>query len=561
MKMNNFVDEQNLKYTAKQLYEALVQSTEDFIYLCDIKTGLFQYSPEQVKMFGLPDCYIKNPLRYWKEIVHPDDWDRFYRSNTSLGVNGADFHLVEFRARTVDQEYVWIRCRGQLIRDDDNEPCLFAGIMTLMGKQNKVDSLTQLLNQVEFMRAILRNVQGMAVENMAVVVIDVDEFHQINELYNRDFGDDVLKVLVQLVQSLLPANATLYRLESDQLGILMDNATQHDVEVLYQEIQSILLKVKEWKQQRLVVEISGGCSMYPKDGSTPEDLYRYANYALQHAKNQGKNRMHFFSEDIQRSKTRETAILRQLKESILQDYRGFYLNYQPQVNAKTGKIIGVEALMRYRDDEGNFVSPAEFIPVMEENSLIGRMGTWLFETVFKEAKEWLKIDPQFKVSLNVSALQMLEDGFVDSLYNVIEQENFPSNNIVIELTESYTVKNFSAFQEKFKEMRSHGIQMAMDDFGTGYSSLEILKNAPIDIVKIDQAFVKDILHSRFDATFISFVTAICHDVDIHVCLEGVETKEEFDFLQDMNLDYIQGYYFGRPVLAEDILEQLKKQNR
>lgn len=237
-----------------------------------------------------------------------------------------------------------------------------------------------------------------------------------------------------------------------------------------------------------------------------------------------------------------------------QDYRGFYLNYQPQIQPETGALKGVEALMRWKDSEGKIVSPGEFIPVMEEHGLIYSAGLWTLRTAFREAKEWIQRKPDFTVSVNVSALQFFENSFLEDLYRVIEEEEFPCKNLVIELTESFAVKNIEILQEKFNDMRSRSIRIALDDFGTGYCSLAALKNTPVDIVKIDRTFVKDILHNKFDAAFITLVTEICHTVDIDVCLEGVESKEEYEFVKKIPLDSIQGYYFGKPMEKEEMDE-------
>ena len=179
-------------------------------------------------MFGLPGEVVKHPLTYWKAIVHPEDWERFYQSNMEVVSGKVDCHSVEFRAKKRSGEYVWIKCRGQMIYDKGNQE-LFAGIMCLMGKQNKVDPLTQLLNYTEFYKALEKSLKDEMVEHLAVMVIDIDEFRQVNELYSRSFGDKVLKRMGQTIQALLPANASLYRIEKDKMGILMDNAVGHDV--------------------------------------------------------------------------------------------------------------------------------------------------------------------------------------------------------------------------------------------------------------------------------------------------------------------------------------------
>lgn len=552
------VQDDKIPYRAEYLYEALLNSTDDFIYICDMKTGVFRYSPAQVELFGLPNEIMEDPLPFWKEIIHPDDWERFYRSNVEIGENKADYYSVEFRAKKYDGEYAWIRCRGQLIRDEDGEPCLFAGIMKLMGQQNRIDPLTQLWNHAEFTKVLEKNVNENRIEQMAVMLLDIDDFHQINELYERSLGDQVLKTLGQEIQLALPDNASLYRLEKDCMGIIMEHGTKEQIEELYFTIRENIMKLQEWKNQKINIELSAGCSMYPEDGKAAEELYKCALFTLQHAKKMGKNQILFYSENIMKTKSRTIELVRQLREDIARDYRGFYLNYQPQVDAETREIIGVETLMRWKDRDGNIVSPGEFIPVMEQNAMIYDAGLWMVRTSLCACKEWIKLKPKFTISVNISAMQLMEARFLDDFYRVIEETDFPCENLIVELTESYAVKNMDFFWDKFRNLRNHGIRIAMDDFGTGYSSLEVLKTAPIDIVKIDRAFLEDILHSSFDATFISFVVAICHEVEIHVCQEGVETEDEYNFLKKMNLDCIQGYYFGKPVTESEITRQLEQ---
>lgn len=215
----------------------------------------------------------------------------------------------------------------------------------------------------------------------------------------------------------------------------------------------------------------------------------------------------------------------------------------------------MEALLRWKDETGHPVSSAEFIPVMEENGMIIPVGMWVMRTALEAGRLWVKEDPLFTVSVNVSALQILEEDFTAVLKQTVEEKEFPYQNLIIELTESCMAKNLCMFEERFEELRALGIRVAMDDFGTGYSSLELLKTAPVDIVKIDRGFVRNILNSTFDAAFISFVVAICHDAGIKVCLEGVETAVEYEFLKERDLDSFQGYYFGRPVPENEIVLQ------
>lgn len=542
-------------YSSELLYHALVRSTDDFIYVCDMKTGVFHYSPQQVAEFELPGEIVENPLPFWKELIHPDDWERFKKVNMELGKCEKDSHLIEFRARNRRGEYIWLRCRGQLMRDPEGAPALFAGIMTPLGRQNKVDPLTQLLNRSQFVNDLNRMMKEDMVEQMAVMVLDVDSFRRINEVFDRKFGDQMLKDLGRIILGILPGNAALYRMEKDKMGVILENGSAEECMELYRAIQKTLKNLREWRQNKVTVGISGGCAMYPADGVTVDELCRYADYALQYAKSHGKNRLEIFSKQILEGKKRSLSLLYSLQKAVIQDYEGFSLYYQPQVDARTCRITGVEALLRWKDETGHPVSPAEFIPVMEENGMIIPVGMWVMRTALEAGRLWVKEDPLFTVSVNVSALQILEEDFTAVLKQTVEEKEFPYQNLIIELTESCTAKNLRMFEERFEELRALGIRVAMDDFGTGYSSLELLKTAPVDIVKIDRGFVRNILNSTFDAAFISFVVAICHDAGIKVCLEGVETAVEYEFLKERDLDSFQGYCFGRPVPENEIVLQ------
>lgn len=542
-------------YSSELLYHALVRSTDDFIYVCDMKTGVFHYSPQQVAEFELPGEIVENPLPFWKELIHPDDWERFKKVNMELGKCEKDSHLIEFRARNRRGEYIWLRCRGQLMRDPEGAPALFAGIMTPLGRQNKVDPLTQLLNRSQFVNDLNRMMKEDMVEQMAVMVLDVDSFRRINEVFDRKFGDQMLKDLGRIILGILPGNAALYRMEKDKMGVILENGSAEECMELYRAIQKTLKNLREWRQNKVTVGISGGCAMYPADGVTVDELCRYADYALQYAKSHGKNRLEIFSKQILEGKKRSLSLLYSLQKAVIQDYEGFSLYYQPQVDARTCRITGVEALLRWKDETGHPVSPAEFIPVMEENGMIIPVEMWVMRTALEAGRLWVKEDPLFTVSVNVSALQILEEDFTAVLKQTVEEKEFPYQNLIIELTESCMAKNLCMFEERFEELRALGIRVAMDDFGTGYSSLELLKTAPVDIVKIDRGFVRNILNSTFDAAFISFVVAICHDAGIKVCLEGVETAVEYEFLKERDLDSFQGYCFGRPVPENEIVLQ------
>ena len=442
------------------------------------------------------------------------------------------------------------------MRDEYGEPSIFAGIMTQLDRQNKIDPLTHLLNRQEFDKAGAQKLKDRAIETLSVVVLDIDDFKNVNELYDRSFGDMVLKATSQLIQSSLPGNASLYKLDNDQMGVLIENAQANEIQEMYQILQRQLLHQQLQERFQCVIQISAGCAISISKQQDFQELYTFADYALQLAKNKGKNRLCFFEPQILENKLRSLDILRSLRECIAENYRGFSVAYQPLIETSSGRMMGVEALMRWNGGNLGFVPPIEFIPVMEENGMIETMGLWVLEQAMHACKKWMAVEPEFSVSVNVSALQILKGDFQEKVKQRMDALAFPSKNLILELTESNTVGNMQIIQDMFDDLRSQGVRLAMDDFGTGYSTLENLKKGVSDVVKIDQAFVKDIQKSEFDVLFIQFIIAICHCVDIQVCLEGIETVEELDFVSDLELDYYQGYLFGKPVNEEEITKRL-----
>ncbi len=321
---------------------------------------------------------------------------------------------------------------------------------------------------------------------------------------------------------------------------------------IYEKIKTEFVTSQIIEKRKLLLTISGGCSIYPKDGNSYLELYKYTNHTLESSKKDGKNKMTFFTKEIIENKSRHLEVLYLLKRSIANDFNGFSIVYQPQISSKTEKIKGVEALLRWKDEKLGMISPMEFVPILEDTRLIVPVGKWILRNSLKQCKEWLKYNPDLTMSVNISFIQLLDKNFLCDLKEIIEELDIPTKNIILELTESCSINSMGFMKKLYDELRDSGIRVALDDFGTGYSSLGVLKEIAADIVKIDRIFVRDILKSKFDMNFIKFITAICNDVDIEVCLEGVETKEEYDLVKDIGIDYIQGYYFGKPQSAEEI---------
>jgi len=539
-------------YDKEHLFEALTCGTDDYMFVGNMQTGAFRYSPLMVNEFGLPGEVVENAAAFWSDLIHPDDEQGFMESNQEIADGRTDYHCIEYRAKNKDGEWIWLRCRGKMVRDENGNPGLFAGMITNLGGKNQLDHMTGLYNRFEFEGAVKKNLADCGSSGkMGIIILDMDSFKNINDLYNRSFGDEVLRVTARKISELLPPEAEIYRLDGDEFGIVIQSGDVKLCFDIFYRIQQSLRGQQELGGKKYYCTISGGYAAYPQDAESYQELLQYANYSLEHSKLMGKNKITVFSTEILRKKKRRLELVELLRESVERGFSGFFVHYQPQIEMKTGKLYGAEALARWRCGKLGDISPVEFIPLLEQSGMIIQMGMWIFRQAVAQCARWSQKMPDFHMSVNLSYLQLLEGDMAGQVEKSLKEFNVDPANITLELTETYLIKEDEAIHHVLQRLRAIGVRIAMDDFGVGYSSLFSLKNTPVDIVKIDRGFVKGLTSDRFNVTFIRAIAELCHNAGKMVCLEGVETGEEFNVIKSAGLELIQGFYFGRPVSPEE----------
>mgnify|MGYP003278643201 FL=1 len=541
----------NFEYDKEHLYDALVSSTDDYIFVGSMKTGIFRYPPAMVEEFGLPGQIVENAAAFWGTIIHPHDEKGFLESNQEIADGRTEYHDIEYRARNVRGEWIWLRCRGRMVRDEQGTPDLFAGMITNLGRKDQIDHMTGLFNRFEFEGDAKKYlVDETGTKELGIMILDMDSFRNINDLYNRSFGDEILRVTARKIAELLPYNAKIYRLDGDEFGILILNGNVDEALEIFNRIQQKFQKQQDYNGRKYYCTISGGYVTSPGDSQNYQELLKYANYSLENSKSMGKNKITVFTGDILQQKERKLEMTELLRESMEREYAGFSVRYQPQVDSVTKELYGAEALARWNCTAFGKVSPLEFIPILEQSGMIIQVGKWIFRRAVEQCREWSKLKSDFHMSINLSYLQLLEEDFTSFVEETLETLGVPYENITLELTETYLIKQDGTVHDMLVSLQEKGIQVAMDDFGVGYSSLFELKNTPADIVKIDRGFVRGLTSDLFTATFIRSITELCHNVGKKVCMEGVETPDEYDIVKDIGLDLIQGYYFGEPIVPD-----------
>ena len=460
---------ENFEYDQNYLYDALVQSTDDYIYVCNMDTGVFRYPKAMVEEFGLPGEIVPDAARVWGANVHEHDKQAFLESNQEILDGVTDCHFVEYRAKNRDGEWVRLRCRGHLERDENGKPRIFAGIISNLGKKNKVDHITGLFNKFEFENEVSRLLDSGECP-FSILAFGIDDFRHINDLYGRPFGDEVIRIVAQKIQSLLPSDTALYRLDGDEFGTIFRGSAAKEIEKRYHKIQNSLDHQQTYDDRKYFCTVSAGCVSSARDGATYSDLMKRASCALEYSKRGGKNRLVFFSSDMLVGRERDLELTELLRASVENGFSGFSLRFQPQVDAVSGRLTGAEVLTRWSCAEYGEVPPLEFIPLLEESGLILPAGRWIFEQGVRVCAKWLQKKKDFALSINLSWLQLEDPDFITFMQACMQQYGVDPRHIAVEITESYIASNIGFLQDRFSRMRKLGLKIAMDDFGTGYSS-------------------------------------------------------------------------------------------
>ncbi len=532
-------------YDASRLYDALAASTDAHMYAYDVPSGRVRYSRSMVEAFDLPGEFAESGVALWNSHIHPADKRTVQEAEQSVLDGRSDGFCLEYRIRNRRGEWERVRSRGRLERDASGAPSLFAGFVTPLEHKDRIDHVTGLYNKIKLEEDVSALLETDPGREITLLVLGVDGFKHVNDLHDREFGDEILRRIGRKIAEMLPARAGIYRLDSDEFGIVLPGS-KTEAERLYRSVSAGFRFQQEHEGKKYFCTLSAGGASCPEDAANCLDLLQCAVGALRRAKEGGKDRIVFFNRSFMSRRRRSLELVELLRESMDRNYSDFFLVYQPQVAVQTRTLTGAEALTRWRCEKYGSVSPAEFVPLLEQSGLIVPFGKWVFRKAAEQCREWVRLKPDIVIGVNLSYLQVASDDMLPFIRHTLKDLRLDPANLVLEFTESCMIGENARIHTVFGELRDLGLRIAMDDFGTGYSSLGMLKDSPADVVKIDRIFVRDILQSRFDATFIRFVVALCHDVGIRVCLEGVESEEELELVRSMGLDYLQGYLFGKP---------------
>ncbi len=540
----------------QEICAALMDSIDDYIYIGDLTNDKYLISQNMLDDFDLPGRIVDDLVAMWGALIHEKDKARFFKSIEDMLDGKTDSHNEEYQIRNRQGQYIWVHCRGRLYRDPQSDaPRSFVGIVKKPTSIGKIDQVTGLHTHEKYVEAIEGLVAAGTFSKAGIILLGIDDFSRINTLKTHHFGDIVLRYVAQDLMKMLPPGTMLYRFDGDQFAILLPEGSRAALFKIYEKIQNYTMEPHIAEGQEYNFTISAGAVCFSEIGLIEEDVEKCAAIALREAKVMGKNRCVFFAPEMLDYKVREQKILQELAVSVREDFRGFYLAYQPITDATDLTVIGAEALLRYQSDTYGALGPDEFIPLLENTGWILPVGRWVLSQSIKTCVRWREKIDDFTINVNVSCRQFKDDGFASVVEEELRRYGLPPQCLTLEMTETYFVTNKENLAATVSCLHELGCRIAMDDFGTGYSSLGRLTEFNIDVVKIDRLFVQSLNANHYNYSFVEAVIRLCHRAGMKVCIEGVETAVQQQAVSALRADSLQGFYVSRPVDPENFEEQ------
>lgn len=528
------------------MIEAFDPCMDDYLYVFDVQNDQYYISKKSMKRFALPSFQFTHVLDTHRKFVYEEDIEMLEADLEKVMSGEKLEHNLTYRWMSVDGEPIWINCRGRIIIGADGKPQFLVGCINEVGTKPIADNVSGLLESFAIKDAW--NQQHNTMTNGFVLRIGIDNFKTINEKLGVEYGDFIIHEVANCILDCIHEGQKVFRVVADEF-LIIDTAggTAKDAKALYRKVRNGVDHLISRDNYKAFFTISGGVISGETLGQVDyNELLKYTQFALSEAKARGKNQVYYFQVEDYEKFLRRRKILVELRKAVSNDFEGFDVFFQPIITRGGKDLYAAESLLRFWTPEKETVSPAEFIPILEESGLIIPVGKWVLHRALEMCVKCREKRPDFKVSVNLSYIQILKSNFFKDVTEALEQYKLRPDSLIIELTESGYVENSPVVRKLWEQLKDRGVLIAIDDFGTGYSNLQSIGNMMPDIIKLDRGFTVKALNNNYEYQLMNQIIQLIHSVDLKVCVEGVETMEELTEIERLSADCIQGYYYGKP---------------
>lgn len=519
----------------------LGENGNDYLFLWELKTGRLHFFGDISKRYpiledGTGQCTVDE----WCNIVYEKDRATLRKAMEQVMQGKIIRYNTDYRLIDREGNRVWVNCQGKCQMDAKGTPVNMVGRVSDTVLERKVDQLTGAFNGSKLVDDMKRIMEAEL--PCYLLLIGIDNLKHINLRHGREYGSQILCTVVDTLEELVGAGLRVYRVNGDCFAVNLPVSEKEEVEKIYQKIRTRMADY---------CTVSAGVVSYHKHKNVDVNaLYQYAEETLDKAKRMGKNTLAFFSQKDYEEKLSTVELQEELYHSIQDNFSGFSLRYQPQLQCGSYDLFGAEALLRYNSPSRGAIGPGEFIPVLEQTGMICPVGLWVLKNALEQCRVWRKELPQMHMSVNISYTQLSQKNIVHQVLELLEESGLPGDALTLEVTESMQLQDYAYYNRLFYQWKQAGIEISVDDFGTGYSSLAYLKNLDIDEIKIDRCFVSGIQYSAYNYRLLHNMIELARSSQIRVCCEGVETKDELAALEELGPSILQGFLFHQPLTSE-----------
>ena len=541
----------------KNIIKILDTSMDDYLYIYDLQNDYYCISKNAAVRFLLPSAEFNNVKEHLNRVILPEDAAMVEEDLALICAGKKEFHDLQYRWLDQEHRSIWINCRGRVTYDDAGKPEFLVGCINEVGKKQMADNVSGLLGESSLKRDLIEydgRLDGFMLR------LGIDHFKEINENRGMDYGDMVLRKTAECIASVIRPEQTLYRIVADEFVVVdfKGNGKEEAIR-LYECIRQKINEFIVENEFEVFYTISAGIMEFSSVvNHTYYNLMKLSEFSLNEAKISGKNKFYIYTREDYHRFTRKKELTRIMRNAINSDFQGFQAFFQPVVDIKNKKLMGAETLMRFSCEEKGNITPYEFIPLLEDSGLIIPVGRWILYRSLEACKEIQKIIPDFRVSVNISYVQVLRSNVLEDIIAGLKKFRLSPESLLIELTESGFLEENENFIRFCNGLKEYGIPLALDDFGTGYSNFHYLSNLTPRIIKIDRSFTLKALKNEYEFGLLQHMADMTHSIDSKFCIEGIETEDELNKICRMEPDYIQGYYFGKPCAYDSFIAEFVK---
>ena len=534
-----------------------------YCYIADIAEDVSYWSREAVDFFGLPDTRIKNFGTLWVDHIEPPYREAYIKDIQALFEGKKDVHEMVYRAKSAKGNYVTCTCRGHVLRDDAGNPEFFAGTIVNHETEDHIDPTTGIQTRVTLLEQmkILSDIH----QDYYLLMIGIRNFFDINSAYGYLEGNRIIRSIAEylILNSNIPPFC-LFRCEGTRFAMLYpkEGYSYEDVETAYNDIRDYLQQRFELDGKHISINVSGACVDSTVQSNSVNAIYNLSLFALSKAKEENRSDLYLIDRGNPGMDERRIKALSAIRNSIGGDFEGFYLVYQPIVDAHTQRITGAEALLRWKSEEFGLVPPNDFIPWLERDPIFYELGNWILRQAMTDAKKLFDTHPDFIMNVNLAYPQLQRSDFKTDLSRIVEELEYPAKNLKLELTERCKLLNMSLLMELMIFFNTCGFQTALDDVGTGYSALNLMTDLPITQIKIDRSYILNVENDPAKQSLLKAIVGCASELGKGVCVEGVENAQMRDYLlAHYPITNIQGYYYSKPLPFDELVEWIRFYDR